>query len=144
MNKIFYLDSTQLERIRESPSRAWKDFPSTNIDLWEIPGLETDTENLWDVDFIPCYSSQYFCMLVRINQINMIARDRAYQNGGGFVFQLAQTCENNELTDVFTVFGASPLEDKEQLKWSRFFVYYKDIDLVFKKAEDGIIVRVSI
>ena len=140
MNKIFYLDSTQLERIRESPSRAWKDFPSTNIDLWEIPGLETDTENLWDVDFIPCYSSQYFCMLVRINQINMIARDRAYQNGGGFVFQLAQTCENNELTDVFTVFGASPLEDKEQLKWSRFFVYYKDIDLVFKKAEDGIIV----
>ena len=140
MNKIFYLDSTQLERIRESPSRAWKDFPSTNIDLWEIPGLETDTENLWDVDFIPCYSSQYFCMLVRINQINMIARDRAYQNGGGFVFQLAQTCENNELTDVFTVFGASPLEDKEQLKWSRFFVYYKDIDLVFKRAEDGIIV----
>ena len=140
MGKIFYLDSLQLERIRKSPSCAWNDYPATTIDLWEIPGLETDKENLWNVDFIPCYSSHYFCILVRINQTDMKARDRAYQNGGGFVFQLAQVREKNELSDVFTVFGASPLEEREQMKWSRFFVYYKDIDLVFKKAEDGVIV----
>jgi predicted esterase len=140
MNKIFFVDSLQLDRIRESPSRAWDDFPATKIDLWEIPELENDLENLWEIDFIPCYSEQYFCILVRINQTDMKARDRAYQNGGGFVFQLAQIRDNNELSDVFTVFGTSPLEEREQLKWSRFFVYYKDIDLVFKKAEDGVIV----
>ena len=140
MNKIFFVDSLQLDGIRVSPSSAWNEFPATKIDLWEIPDEENDMEHLWEVDFIPCYSSQYFCILVRINQTDMKARDRAYQNGGGFVFQLAQTRENNELSDIFTVFGASPLEEREQLKWSRFFVYYKDIDLVFERAEDGVIV----
>ncbi|MFW9958896.1 MAG: hypothetical protein ACFFCT_12570 [Candidatus Odinarchaeota archaeon] len=140
MNRIFYIDSLQLDKFRESPSHAWEEFPATKIDLWEIPELENDIDNLWEIDFIPCYSSQHFCIFVRINQTDMVARDRAYQHGGGFVFQLAETRVNDELTDVFSVFGTSPLEEREQLRWSRFFVYYKDIDLVFKKAEDGVIV----
>jgi hypothetical protein len=77
MNTIFFLDSLQLERFRESPSRARDEFPATKIDLWEIPDVENDMEHLWEMDFIPCYSSQYFCVLVRINQTNMKARDRA-------------------------------------------------------------------
>ena len=137
MTKIFYLDSKKFKEIKEKPSLAWKLFPATRIDLWEIPGLEVDRDNLWEVDFIPCYTSQYFCIIVRINQTDIEPRDRAYQHGGGFVFQLAQPRANDELTDVFTVFGTSPLEKREKLQWSRFFVYYKDIDLVFTKAEDG-------
>ena len=140
MKKIFHLDTKRLESIRKNPALAWDFFPATRIDLWDIPELDTDKGNLWDIDFIPCYSSQFFCVLLRINQTDMKAHDRAYQHGGGFVFQLAETREKNELTDVFTVFGTSPLEEREQLKWSRFFVYYKDIDLVFKRIEDAEIV----
>ena len=137
--KIFYLDSEKIDKVRKRPSIAWEMFEPTRLSLWEIPELETDKANLWEVEFIPCYTEQHFCVLVRIDATGLKSRDRAYQNGGGFVFQLAQPRENDELSDVFTVFGASPLETRENLQWSRFFVYYKDIDLVFTKAEDGIV-----
>jgi predicted esterase len=140
MNKIFHLSSDEVAEVSKHPSHAWDLYPATKIDLWEIPQLQTDKNNLWDVEFIPCYTSQYFCVLVRIDQTGLESKDRAYQNGGGFVFQLAQPRTDNELTDVFTVFGASPLEKREELQWTRLFVYYKDIDLAFTKVEDGEVV----
>ncbi|MFW9810248.1 MAG: prolyl oligopeptidase family serine peptidase [Candidatus Thorarchaeota archaeon] len=139
MEKIFYVNSSRLEEIRAKPSNAYAFFPATKVDLWEIPELQNDLENQWEVVFIPFYSSRFFCVVLRINQTDMKSRDRAYQHGGGFVFQLVEPRKNDELSDIFTVFGTCPLEEREELQWSRFFVYYKDIDLVFKKIDDAVI-----
>jgi len=145
---VFYLDSDRLERIKREPHLAWHSFQSTRLDVF-APRIDNsqikldgspDLDNRWHVDFIPCYTPQHFCALVKIDSTNIVSKDRAYQNGGGFALLLAVSKEGNKDTDEFTVFGICPFEEKESLRWSRFFVYYRDVSLVFSKSDEAEIV----
>lgn len=146
--KIYYLSADRLAEIKQQPHITWELFEPTVLDVY-APRLEKseikldgspDLKNRWHVDFIPCYTHQYFCLLVRIDGTNIVSQDRAYQNGGGFALLLATPKEGNRDTDEFTVFGICPFEKRESLRWSRFFVYYKDVALVFKASEEAQII----
>jgi hypothetical protein len=142
------MSADRLTRIEQQPHVAWELFEPTRLGVY-APRFENseikldgrpDLKNRWHVDFIPCYTHQYFCLLVRIDSTSIVSKDRAYQNGGGFALLLATPKEGNRDTDEFTVFGICPFEKKESLQWSRFFVYYKDVALLFKKSEEAQIV----
>jgi predicted esterase len=145
---IYYVSADKLAEIKQRPHVAWELFEPTGLGVY-APRFENseiklngspDLKNRWHVDFIPCYTHQYFCLLVRIDSTNIVSQDRAYQNGGGFALLLATPKEGNGETDEFTVFGICPFEKKESLRWSRFFVYYKDVALVFKTSEEAQII----
>jgi len=148
LKKVFYLSTDKLEKIKREPHLAWDLFQPTKLDVYaprigqsgvKLDGMP-DLEDRWHVDFIPCYTHQHFCLLVRIDRIDIVSQERAYQSGGGFVLLLATPREDNQDTDEFTVFGICPFEERESLQWSRFFVYYKDVGLVFKESRDAQIV----
>lgn len=148
LRTIYYMSADKLARVKQQPHIAWELFEPTRLDVY-APRLENsgikldgspDLKNRWHVDFIPCYTHQYFCLLVRIDSTNIVSQDRAYQNGGGFALLLATPKEDNRDTDEFTVFGICPFEKRESLRWSRFFVYYKDIALVFETSEEAQII----
>jgi predicted esterase len=147
---IYYLSADKLAEIKQRPHITWKLFEPTKLGVY-APRLEAgeldvkldgspDLKNAWHVDFIPCYTHQHFCLLVRIDNTHIVSKDRAYQNGGGFALLLATPKEGNRDTEEFTVFGICPFEKRESLRWSRFFIYYKDITLVFKASEEAQII----
>jgi predicted esterase len=145
---IYYVSADKLAEMKQQPHTAWELFEPTRLDVY-APRLENseikldgspDLKNRWHVDFIPCYTHQYFCLLVRIDSTNIVSQNRAYQNGGGFALLLATPKEGNRDTDEFTVFGICPFEKRESLRWSRFFIYYKDVDLIFKTSEEAQII----
>ena len=143
--KVFYLSNESLEKIKQGPHLAWDLFQATSLKVYVLRVDHLDlklfdapnSKNNWNVDFIPCYTPQHFCLLVKIDRIDIASQDRAYQNGGGLALLLATPKKDNQDTDEFTVFGICPFEERESLQWSRFFVYYKDVDLVFKQSKDG-------
>lgn len=145
---IYYMSAEKIAEMKQQPHIAWELFEPTKLDVY-APRLEKteikldgspDLKNRWHVDFIPGYTHQYFCLLVRIDSTSIVSQDRAYQNGGGFALLLATPKEGNKDTDEFTVFGICPFEKRESLRWSRFFVYYKDVALVFKTSEEAQII----
>jgi hypothetical protein len=145
---VFYLSDEELGKIKREPHLAWDLFQSTRLDLYalHVDGSELklcralESAGSWHVDFVPCYTARYFCLLVRIDSVHIASKDRAYQNGGGFALLLANPKEGNRDTDEFTVFGICPFEERAPLQWSRFFVYYKDVDLVFQQSKEAQIV----
>jgi predicted esterase len=145
---VFYLSEDKLGKIKHKPHLAWDLFQSTKLNLYALHVESSElklccapeSETSWHVDFVPCYTARYFCLLVRIDSVNIASKDRAYQNGGGFALLLANPKEGNQDTDEFTVFGICPFEDREPLQWSRFFVYYKDVDLVFQQSKEAQII----
>ena len=148
LRTIYYVSADRLAEMKQQPHTAWELFEPTRLNVY-APRFENsqiklngspDLKNRWNVEFIPCYTHQYFCLLVRIDSTNIISQDRAYQNGGGFALLLATPKEGNRDTDEFTVFGICPFEKRESLRWSRFFVYYKDVALVFKPSEEAQII----
>lgn len=125
--RIFHLSTDQIEKIKREPHLAWDYLRSTKlgvyaprIDSSEIKLVEIpDSKDRWHVDIIPCYTHQHFCLLVRIDSISIVSKDRAYQNGGGFALLLATPKEGNQDTDEFTVFGICPFEERERERESR-------------------------
>ncbi len=148
LRTVFHLSDDKLGKIKHKPHLAWDSFQSTKLNLYalHIEGSDLklcsapESEASWHVDFLPCYTARYFCLLVRIDSVDIASKDRAYQNGGGFALLLANPKEGNQDTDEFTVFGICPFEERALLQWSRFFVYYKDVDLVFQQSKEAQIV----
>ncbi len=128
MNKIIFLNDFQKNELMNNQKSVENFFEGFLLKPFEIE----NNKKIIPIEFMPCYSHSHFHLIVKIPQLNLVKRDRSYQNGDGFHFVLANPKENNEPSDEFYVIAVSPEEEK-------IFIWYKNIDFIGKKLEDSII-----
>jgi len=76
------------------------------------------------------YSVGFFYVYVEAKADRLTFRDRAYQNGDGFVLALAKPRPNNEPTDEFYVLACSAV-NRPALEWTRRIFWYFNVDKIF-------------
>jgi predicted esterase len=79
---------------------------------------------------------QFLYILIEVEADSLIHRDRAYQNGDGFIVTIAMPRLNNEETDEFYVLGFSPPIIEKNIPPQKF-IWYRNIDLSFQKLNDS-------
>ena len=76
------------------------------------------------------YGMGFFYVYVEAKADRLIFRDRAYQNGDGFVLALAKPRPNNQPTDEFYVLACSAV-NRPALEWTRRIFWYFNVDKIF-------------
>lgn len=122
--KFNYLSHLMEEKTLKDLSYLWKSYHPQQLKKYQLAQPNSTIR----VEYITCYSEHYFYLFIKTDPYNLVARDRAYQNGDGFHFMLTvPKTEDEKPTDEFYVIGISPLAKNQQKK----FIWYHNIDLSF-------------
>lgn len=119
--KCYYLSSQEQKHIHNNPLLIWNKHKPLCLKQFKMNSINDSVK----IQTMCCYSKDYFYILVKSSQDSLINNDRAYQNGDGFHFVVANPKNFQNPTDEFYVIGISPLSDN----WMNCFVWYKNIDL---------------
>jgi len=76
------------------------------------------------------YGTEFFYVYVEADADEFAFRDRAYQNGDGFVVVLAAPRPDDAPTDEFYVVACSAV-DKPETEWSRRLFWYYNVEHIF-------------
>lgn len=126
-NLIYYLNKEDEIEIQRGNWTILDKYERNKLACIKVKNIEDGVESL------ALYSEKYLYVLVISKQKDIANNDRAYQNGDGFHFVIAQPKEQNELADEFYVIGVSPLSNTKR----RVFEWYKNIDFTGKPIDNG-------
>lgn len=93
-----------------------------------------------DNPVIPChyrlaYGTDFFYVYVEAEADKLTFRDRAYQNGDGFIVLLALPKPKDSPTDEFYVLACSAV-DKPRMEWTRRIFWYYNVDTIFLRPSE--------
>ncbi|ERJ11779.1 dienelactone hydrolase family protein [Haloplasma contractile] len=123
MSHIFYyLNDATTHSVEADLSTVFKQFEKSKLHEFSIDDQTTSNS----IETVVCYSEQHLYIFLSSKQSSLENRDRAYQNGDGFHFVLAnpEVANENMTTDEFHVIGISPLADN----WRKHFIWYQNVD----------------
>jgi len=83
------------------------------------------------------YGTKFLYLFIEAEADSFICRDRGYQNGDGFILQIAKPQPDNKPTDEFYVFGFSAQKDKKQM-WAEKVLWYYNIDVKLSKLDNNV------
>lgn len=126
MRNIHYLTNQKEQTLIEDATLGFDWVTATEL----LPDEPFDSTYKCRIDVVLYFSETALHILLRTDQEELIHQDRAYQNGDGFHFVLANPNGTNT-TDEFYVIGISPLDNT----WKNRFIWYKnvDLDIIFLK-----------
>ena len=107
------------------PARKFNDIESTN------DSLKPEQAN-YRIE----YGMDFLYVLIEVNSDSVIYRDRAYQNGDGFIITIAKPKPDNDTADEFYVLGFSPPVPERNIK-QHLFIWYRNIDLSFQPLKQS-------
>ncbi|MFI5144182.1 MAG: prolyl oligopeptidase family serine peptidase [Ignavibacteria bacterium] len=118
-------DNVPDKSLLDLPVRKFNDIESTN-----------DSLKPEQADYRIAYGMDFLYLLIEINSDSVIYRDRAYQNGDGFIITVAKPKPGNDTADEFYVLGFSPPVPKKNIK-QHSFIWYRNIDLSFQPLKQS-------
>ena len=113
------------------PDKSLLDLPSRKFNIIESTNDSLIPEK---ASYRMAYGMDFLYVLIEVNCDSVIYRDRAYQNGDGFIITIAKPLRNNEETNEFYVLGFSPPVKEKNIK-QRSFIWYRNIDLSFQSLK---------
>jgi predicted esterase len=81
------------------------------------------------------YGTGFFYLYLEAAADRLVFRDRAYQNGDGFVMLLARARPNHEATDEFYELACSAVK-RPELEWTRRIFWNYNVDKLFVPTND--------
>jgi predicted esterase len=82
------------------------------------------------------YGAQFLYVFIEVEAERLTCRDRAYQNGDGFVLVLTHPAPGNAPTREFYVLACSAV-DRTDMDWSRKVFWYYNVDHIFLPTSDS-------
>lgn len=107
------------------PSKKFNDVESTNDSIKPEHAV-----------YKLAYGMDFLYLLIEVNTDSVICRDRAYQNGDGFIITIARPKPDNDTADEFYILGFSPPVPEKNIK-QRSFIWYRNIDLSFQPLKQS-------
>lgn len=92
-------------------------------------------DKLNNITFRMAYGTNFFYLYIEADADKLIYRDRAYQNGDGFVVTLAKPMPNNEAANEFYDLACSAV-NKPQLEWTRRIFWNYNVDKIFVRPSN--------
>jgi predicted esterase len=93
------------------------------------------SESAPTISYRLAYGTRFFYVYIEAQAPRLVFRDRAYQNGDGFVMLLARPQPNDKATDEFYELACSAV-NKPGLEWSRHFFWNYNVDKLFLPTSD--------
>jgi len=90
-------------------------------------------DKLTPINFRMAYGTSFLYIYIEAEASKLTYRDRAYQNGDGFVVTIAKPMPNNAPADEFYDLACSAV-NKPQLEWTRRIFWNYNVDKIFVRT----------
>jgi predicted esterase len=92
-------------------------------------------DKLTPINFRIAYGTSFLYVYIEADAPNLTYRDRAYQNGDGFVVTIAKPKPNNEPADEYYDLACSAV-NKQQLEWTRRIFWNYNVNKIFVRTSN--------
>lgn len=96
-------------------------------------GFKSKEDKLVPISFRLAYGTSFLYIYIEADAPKLTYRDRAFQNGDGFVVTIAKPKPNNELADEYYDLACSAVKDK-QLEWTRRIFWNYNVNKIFVRT----------
>ncbi len=98
-------------------------------------GFKKKDDKLIPINFRMAYGTSFLYVYVEAEAPNLTYRDRAYQNGDGFVVTIAKPMPGNAPADEYYDLACSAV-NKPQLEWTRRIFWNYNVDKIFVRTSN--------
>jgi predicted esterase len=138
LNRIPKTLSPEVDFLAESP--LIDGLPDSNLEYLPVRkfNLVTKKENdsIVPVSYRLAYGTTFLYVYLEAEAPGFEFRDRAYQNGDGFVLTIAQAKSDGEPADEYYDLSCSAV-DKPALEWARTIFWNYNVSKIFQPAGEG-------